>query len=109
MVSDAFSEGIQAYRTAVSSNVVPSTQADTISIGEAGKNTEFSDLIKDVIGNTTNAIRKSESIASKNIVGQASLNEVVTSVNEAEIALQTVVAIRDKVITAYQDILKMPI
>jgi flagellar hook-basal body complex protein FliE len=38
-----------------------------------------------------------------------SLVDVVTAVAEAETTLQTVVAVRDKVIAAYQDIMKMPI
>ena len=35
--------------------------------------------------------------------------DVVTAVAEAEATLQTVVAVRDKVIAAYNDIIKMPI
>jgi flagellar hook-basal body complex protein FliE len=33
----------------------------------------------------------------------------VTAVNNAELALQTIVTVRDKVIQAYQDVLRMPI
>ena len=40
---------------------------------------------------------------------QADLNEIVTAVNNAEMTLQTVVAVRDKVIQAYQEIMRMPI
>ena len=35
--------------------------------------------------------------------------DVVTAVAESETAIQTMVAVRDKVITAYEEILKMPI
>jgi flagellar hook-basal body complex protein FliE len=34
---------------------------------------------------------------------------VVTAVSNAEVTLQTVVAVRDRVVAAYLDILKMPI
>jgi flagellar hook-basal body complex protein FliE len=34
---------------------------------------------------------------------------VVAAVHAAEITLQTVVAVRDRMISAYQDILRMPI
>ena len=37
------------------------------------------------------------------------MNKVVTAVAEAELTLQTVVTIRDKVIEAYRDIMRMPI
>jgi flagellar hook-basal body complex protein FliE len=37
------------------------------------------------------------------------MTDVVTAVADAETALNTVVAIRDRVINAYQDIIKMPV
>jgi flagellar hook-basal body complex protein FliE len=37
------------------------------------------------------------------------LTEVVTAVSRAELALQSTVAIRDRVVQAYQDIMRMPI
>ena len=40
---------------------------------------------------------------------RADLTEVITAVAEAELTLQTAVAIRDKVIEAYQEIIRMPI
>ena len=43
------------------------------------------------------------------VANQADLNDIVTAVNNAEMTLQTVVAIRDRVIQAYQEILRMPI
>jgi flagellar hook-basal body complex protein FliE len=52
---------------------------------------------------------QSETTALKAIAGKADLADVVTAVTQAETALSTVVSIRDKVISAYQDILKMPI
>jgi flagellar hook-basal body complex protein FliE len=41
--------------------------------------------------------------------GKTELHEVVTAVANAEVTLQTVVAVRDKVVAAYQDIMRMPI
>jgi flagellar hook-basal body complex protein FliE len=41
--------------------------------------------------------------------GKADLAQVTEAVNNAEVAMQTVVAIRDRVISAYQDIMRMPI
>lgn len=43
------------------------------------------------------------------ITGEGNLTEVVTAVSRAELALQTTVAIRDRVVQAYQDIMRMPI
>ena len=41
-------------------------------------------------------------------VGKADLNDVVQAVTNAEVTLQTVTAVRDKVLNAYQEILRMP-
>jgi flagellar hook-basal body complex protein FliE len=41
--------------------------------------------------------------------GKTELHEVVTAVANAEVTLQTVVAVRDRVVSAYQDIMRMPI
>ncbi len=41
--------------------------------------------------------------------GQGSVTEVVLAVSRAELALQTATAVRDRVVTAYQDVMRMPI
>ena len=43
------------------------------------------------------------------IAGTGNLTDVVSAVAKAELALQTTVAIRDRVVQAYQDIMRMPI
>ncbi len=43
------------------------------------------------------------------IAGNGNLTDVVTAVSKAELALQSATAIRDRVVQAYQDILRMPI
>jgi flagellar hook-basal body complex protein FliE len=45
----------------------------------------------------------------KGMAKEAELTDVVTAVSNAELTLQTVVTIRDRVIQAYQDIIRMPI
>ena len=41
--------------------------------------------------------------------GGGNITDVVTAVSKAELALQTTVAVRDRVVQAYQDIMRMPI
>lgn len=43
------------------------------------------------------------------MTGKADMHLLVQRVAEAELALETVVAVRDKVVEAYQDILRMPV
>ncbi len=42
-------------------------------------------------------------------VGKGDLIDVVTAVADSEVAVQTLVSVRDKMIAAYEDIMKMPI
>lgn len=69
----------------------------------------FAAMVKDVIGGASDGLKASESAAVNALQGNGELVDVVTAVTNAEVTLQTVVAIRDRVISAYQDIIRMPI
>jgi len=47
--------------------------------------------------------------AAKAISGGGNLTDVVVALSHAEMTLQTATTIRDRVVQAYQDIMKMPI
>ena len=66
-------------------------------------------LISDPCSNVTAIGRKSDVQAQAVAMGKANMIDVVTAVAESETAIQTMVAVRDKVIAAYEEILKMPI
>ncbi len=69
----------------------------------------FSNVLKDVINAVSEAAQKSDTQAQAVATGRANMVDVVTAVAETETAVQTLVSVRDKVISAYEDILKMPI
>ena len=52
---------------------------------------------------------RASSISAAAVVGKADLTEVITAVTNAELTLQTATSVRDKVVQAYQEILRMPI
>ncbi len=54
-------------------------------------------------------MKQGETMAARQVAGQANIVDVVNAVNQAEITLDTVVAVRDKVVQAYQSIMNMPI
>jgi flagellar hook-basal body complex protein FliE len=74
---------------------------------EGGLN--FGSVLKDVMTNVTAAGRKSDTQAHAVAIGKANMIDVVTAVAESETAIQAMVSVRDKVIAAYEEILKMPI
>lgn len=101
-----FSTAMNAYKNATKMGGEPSS----IPTGDANAGKPgFGDLLTESLSQAKNTAYKNESISAKSLVGQAELHELVTSVTNAELTLNTVVAIRDRVINAYQDILKMPI
>lgn len=53
--------------------------------------------------------RGADTAASQALTGQGSVTDVVLAVSRAEIALQTATAVRDRVVSAYQDVMRMPI
>jgi flagellar hook-basal body complex protein FliE len=69
----------------------------------------FSDFLSGAIKDSISTMRQGEHAASQQVQGKANLVEVVQSVNAAELTLDTVVAVRDKVVAAYQSIMNMPI
>ena len=54
-------------------------------------------------------MQQGEKMAANQASGKADIVDVVSAVNSAELTLDTVVAVRDKVIAAYQSIMQMPI
>jgi flagellar hook-basal body complex protein FliE len=74
-----------------------------------GGGPSFADMVKDMVDQTVQTGTKAEHASVAALSGKADVTDVVTAVSNAEMSLQTVVAIRDKMIQAYDDIMKMPI
>ncbi len=75
--------------------------------GSAGP--DFGSLVKDAIGSVVDSGRKSDAQAKAMASGKANIVDVVTAVTETEVAIEALVSVRDKVIQAYEEIMKMPI
>ena len=69
----------------------------------------FGSILKDVMDAVSAAAQKSDAQAQAVAGGKANMVDVVTAVAETETAFQTLVSVRDKVIAAYEDVLRMPI
>jgi flagellar hook-basal body complex protein FliE len=69
----------------------------------------FAALLAENLSAAVEAGQRSEAAAGQAAVGAADLQDLVAAVNAAELSLQSVVAVRDRIIGAYQDILRMPI
>jgi len=75
----------------------------------ASGGTDFGSLLSNSLKSAEGSGEQAEAQATAAINGSGDLTQVVTAVSRAELALQTTVAVRDRVLQAYQDIIKMSI
>jgi flagellar hook-basal body complex protein FliE len=71
--------------------------------------TSFTSVLKEALGAINDMGRKSDAQTRAAANGKANMVDVVTAVSETQVAIDAVVAVRDRVIQAYEDIMKMPI
>jgi flagellar hook-basal body complex protein FliE len=76
---------------------------------ETGNGSSFGALLKDALSSVAQAGRKADAQSQAMVAGKADMVDVVTAISETEVAIQTMVSVRDRVIAAYEDIMKMPI
>ncbi|HLZ05676.1 MAG TPA: flagellar hook-basal body complex protein FliE [Bradyrhizobium sp.] len=69
----------------------------------------FSAVLKDALGSVMETGRKSDAQTMAMASGKANVMDVVTAVADTDVAVSTLVSVRDKVIQAYEDIMKMTI
>lgn len=99
------SQAAAAYARVAAKAIDPGAAAATAKpTGES-----FGDVMAQALSSASDIGRSSEAVSIRAVANQADLNEIVTAINNAEMTLQTVVAVRDKVIQAYQEIMRMPI
>ena len=80
-------------------------EAETPGLNKVG-GSDFGSVLEGVLGNTMEQLKQADKVSMAAVQGKANINEVVSAVSSAEVALQTVVAIRDRVISAYQELMR---
>ena len=70
---------------------------------------DFGQLIQEAVRSAGQATAAAETQAMNVAAGRGDIVDVVTAIAAAEAQLETVMAVRDQVIQAYQEILRMPI
>jgi len=92
----------QAQKSGIATNTIPAQDATPVGQGT------FGSLVQTYVNQAQEIGRVGEKMSILGLQGKADMVQVATAVSEAEITLQTVVAIRDKVVEAYREILRMP-
>ena len=81
----------------------------SLGAGAAAGGPDFGHLLNQVMTDAIGASRHAETQMAAQVQGKAQLVDVVTAISSAEASLETVIAVRDQVISAYQEIMRMPI
>lgn len=102
---------ISAYRTAANPLSALEKNGSAAESADAGSatGTDFASVLKDAAKMAIGTAKSAEQSSLAAVAGKADIREVVAAVANAEMTLETVVNVRDKVIGAYQEILRMPI
>lgn len=81
-------------------------------IGKGGEGTggpAFGEVLKTAVDSITKSAKQSDAQTQAMAAGKSNIVDVVTAVAETEVAIDALVAVRDRVIQAYEEIMKMPI
>ncbi len=69
----------------------------------------FGDMLKQVLSDAVGQSKAAETAMTNQVQGKAEMVDVVTAISSAQTSLETMMAVRDQVISAYQEIMRMPI
>ncbi len=70
---------------------------------------DFASMVKQAATQSVDALKAGEAASVLGVAGKLDLTQVVTAVNNAQLTLQTAVAVRDRIVQSYQLIMQMPI
>jgi flagellar hook-basal body complex protein FliE len=77
--------------------------------GQSGQGADFGKVLSDAMQNVVDTGKKSDQMSLDLVNGKGNVVDVVTAISQTELAMESMVAVRDKVISAYEEIMRMPI
>jgi flagellar hook-basal body complex protein FliE len=75
----------------------------------AGSGADFSKMLAESVQSVVETGNKSDQISMDMLAGKADVVDMVTAIAETELAVESMVTVRDRVISAYEEIMRMPI
>jgi flagellar hook-basal body complex protein FliE len=83
--------------------------AGTANDSSETQSTDFAGMVGDAAKSALQTMRQSEQVTTQGVAGKADVQQVVQALSNAEVTMQAVVAVRDKVLGAYNDIMHMSV
>lgn len=99
-------DATSAYGRILGTTKIPKIAETETTSGAGGG---FGGMVEKLVADAATNMRAAESASAKQVAGKGDLIDVVTAVGAAETALDTVVAVRDRMVNAYSEIMRMQI
>jgi flagellar hook-basal body complex protein FliE len=100
--------GTSAY-SAIQNGMSSFIATDLETATPAPGTSSFGAMVQNAVSGLVESGKAADAKSADALTGKGNLTDVVMAVSKAEMALQATVAVRDKVISAYQDIMKMAV
>ena len=109
-ISTPFNAASAAYGNAsrlINQAAKPNTDLTALANPKAGNS--FADMLAQQVQGVVDSGKASDSMAIDMVNGKANVVDMVTALSETEMAIDSMVTVRDRVISAYEEIMRMPI
>ena len=87
----------------------PKPQTDMLALNSAAPGNDFAKMLAQQVQGVVDTGKTSDTMAMDMVNGKANVVDMVTALSETEIAIESMVTVRDRVISAYEEIMRMPI
>lgn len=101
--------GLSAYQRAAGIARPQDMDSQGIAGTAAAPSASFAQHLGTLVTDASGALKSAETASARQVAGKGDLIDVVTAIGAAETALDTMVAVRDRVIGAYSEIMRMQI
>ncbi|AZO76599.1 MULTISPECIES: flagellar hook-basal body complex protein FliE [unclassified Bosea (in: a-proteobacteria)] len=108
MTTSSFAAGAYASMQGMGTSALLKKPASVGGLDGAGL-PDFSSLVGKALESTAQSARQADIQTGNVAAGRSNVVDVVTAVAESEAAIETLVAVRDRVIAAYEEIMRMPV
>ena len=110
MTTSSFAAGAYASMQGIGTGGLLKKPAGIAGSGAASAGMpDFSSLLGKALDTTAQSARAADGQTAGVAAGRSDIVDVVTAVAESEAAIETLVAVRDRVIAAYEEIMRMPV
>src|SRR6202790_3247398 len=89
--------------------ITPSTGTSPTSTAGAAAATDFGAALRSAVASAVDTGHEAETVSMKAITQGGNVTEVATALSRAELTLQPATAVRDRMLQAYQDIMRIQI